>query len=65
MAHSLEFRNPTKEAIELLKAEARLLLRWACESEDGGWSTHQVDPMRRRARFLSSKADELVRLNSE
>ncbi|HAU07509.1 MAG: hypothetical protein A2568_00915 [Candidatus Yanofskybacteria bacterium RIFOXYD1_FULL_44_17] len=51
------------EAIELLRAEARLLLQWARESEDGGWSTYQVEPMRRRARFLIGKAEELARVN--
>lgn len=28
------------------------LRKWAEESEDGGWSTHQVDPMRQLARKL-------------
>jgi hypothetical protein len=33
----------------LLRDEASLLRAWARESRDGGWSTHQVDPMNRRA----------------
>ena len=40
---------------ELIQCEAILLDAWARESREGGWSTHQVDPMRNRA-------DELRRL---
>jgi hypothetical protein len=36
-------------AVEMLEAEASQLDTWADESERGGWSTHQVQPMRRRA----------------
>jgi len=35
-----------------LRAEARTLMRWANESAKGGWSTHQVEPMRERAGLL-------------
>lgn len=34
---------------EALRAESALLRAWAKESRDGGWSTHQVEPMRKRA----------------
>lgn len=34
---------------ELLAAEAKQLDRWAFEAERGGWSTQQVDPMKKRA----------------
>jgi len=64
MAHSLEVRVPVEEAIKLLRAEARMLLKWARESQDGGWSTHQVGPMRRRAMFLKMKARELALLKN-
>lgn len=35
--------------IAALKAQAAQLRKWAVESESGGWSTHQTDPMRREA----------------
>jgi hypothetical protein len=37
----------------LLSSAAAQLLKWAAESERGGWSTHQVDPMRRLAGELA------------
>ena len=43
------------ELIQVIEAEANQLDRWADESRRGGWSTHQVDPMRKRA-------DELRRI---
>lgn len=46
---------PTDEkALGVIRDMADQLDRWANESRSGGWSTHQVDPMRR-------KADELRR----
>jgi hypothetical protein len=39
----------TQEAIEKLKEVAIQLDRWANESKSGGWSTHQVEPMRKKA----------------
>lgn len=42
-----------RDAIETMRVElARCALQlrtWANESRNGGWSTHQVDPMRRKA----------------
>lgn len=38
-----------REAIELLEEEAVQLDRWVDESLSGGYSTHQVTPMRDRA----------------
>lgn len=32
-----------------LREEADQLDRWVVESSTGGWSTHQVDPMRKRS----------------
>lgn len=43
-----------KELVEALQSEITLLQAWARESREGGWSTHQVDPMNNRAKFLSS-----------
>ena len=43
------------EIINLLEEEARQLDCWADESLSGGWSTHQVEPMRKRAEFLRVK----------
>ena len=34
---------------ELLKEIAHQLDQWATQSERGGWSTHQVEPMRKLA----------------
>ena len=46
---------PTDEKpLGVIRDMADQLDRWANESRSGGWSTHQVDPMRR-------KADELRR----
>ena len=41
-----------EELIKIIKEEAELLERWAKESEQGGWSTHQVKPMRKRSQYL-------------
>lgn len=46
-------------AIQLLREEAQQLDSWANESTSGGWSTHQVKPMRNRADHLRAKADTL------
>jgi hypothetical protein len=37
-----------RKLVEMLEKEATLLMAWARESREGGWSTHQVDPMRKR-----------------
>lgn len=42
--------------LALVREEADLLDRWAVQSQDGGWSTHQVDPMRKRASELRTAA---------
>lgn len=47
------------EAIRVLEEERQLLLKWVVESQSGGWSTHQVAPMRARAEFLLNKINEL------
>lgn len=43
-----------EQALELIDTMADQLDLWAGQSQSGGWSTHQVDPMRQ-------KADELRR----
>lgn len=49
--------NPTYEdLIAALRQEVIQLRQWAVESRSGGWSTHQVAPMRRRADDL----DDLI-----
>lgn len=53
------------DAIDLLEAEAALLDAWARESREGGWSTHQVDPMRLRARDLRERAARMEKALSE
>ena len=54
-----EVQLALEEAIQVLRREALLLLKWARDSGEGGWSTHQVDPMRKRAKYLTAKADGL------
>jgi hypothetical protein len=53
-----------KSKLETLRVEmvllARQLRRWAVESREGGWSTHQVGPMRRKA----DEIDEILERNS-
>lgn len=51
-------RKTTKDAVVLLQEEADRLERWAVESEKGGWSTHQVQPMRERASMIRAKLIE-------
>jgi hypothetical protein len=38
-----------KELENILRDEVSQLRKWARESRSGGWSTHQVDPMNKRA----------------
>jgi hypothetical protein len=52
------------KAIKILEEEKTQLLKWAKQSEFGGWSTHQVDPMKKRAAYLYNKINELkVKMN--
>ena len=51
--------NKLQEAIEVLEEEIAWLKRLARESESGGWSTHQVKPMRSRAVYLQNKVYKL------
>jgi hypothetical protein len=63
---SAEEKQTTKmdivsDVIRLLEEEIQQLENWANESLSGGWSTHQVQPMRKRAQFLRGKVTELKR----
>lgn len=42
--------------------DANQLDDWAAESKRGGWSTHQVEPMRKKADQLRREAAQLQRL---
>lgn len=42
--------------------DADQLDQWARESRSGGWSTHQVEPMTRKADVLRREASELRRV---
>ena len=50
-----KLRRMAKETVILLQEEAERLDRWAVESEKGGWSTHQVQPMREQASVIRAK----------
>lgn len=56
MIRTLLFR-----AVAILRTERRQLLKWAEESMTGGWSTHQVKPMKKRAEYLKKQIVELER----
>lgn len=43
-----------EKLIAILQDEIRLLERWAAQSEQGGWSTHQVQAQRERAAELKA-----------
>jgi hypothetical protein len=47
------------ELVKTLQDEAALLERWAAESRNGGWSTHQVDAQLRRAADLRAQLARL------
>ena len=49
------------EATEALLAMAEQLDEWATQSREGGWSTHQVDPMKKTADALRRKVSGLIR----
>jgi hypothetical protein len=49
--------------VQALRDEADLLDRWARESREGGWSTHQVDPMRRRAAEIRDLLADLEKIS--
>lgn len=43
-----------EKLIQEIRKEIELLERWANESKNGGWSTHQVDAQLKRAQELKS-----------
>jgi len=45
-------RQVAENMAEMLVSEADQLERWIVESQTGGWSTHQVDAMRKRAAYI-------------
>lgn len=49
-------RNVIRTSIGTVSAMADQLDQWAQESRTGGWSTHQVDPMTRKANDLRRQA---------
>ena len=51
--------NELREAVKLLEEEVVKLGQWADVSLSGGWSTHQVKPMRDRAEFLRNRVNAL------
>lgn len=53
--------SPRYEHASDLEAIADQLLAWADESSRGGWSTHQVEPMKKLAADLLIKVRSLRR----
>lgn len=49
----LQLRVAAERMAELLAGDVCQLERWAFESQTGGWSTHQVEPMKKRAKRAS------------
>lgn len=52
-------RNMVRSSVGTISAMAHQLDEWAQESRTGGWSTHQVDPMTRKADDLRRQAAQL------
>ena len=52
-------REILEQAIKVLEEERDLLLTWVEQSIKGGWSTHQVKPMKERATDLNNIINEL------
>jgi hypothetical protein len=52
-------RQIALEAVELLETAADLCDAWAGESQQGGWSTHQVDVQKRAAALYRGHAARL------
>jgi hypothetical protein len=44
-----QLRVAAAKMAELLTGDAAQMERWAFESQNYGWSTHQVEPMKKRA----------------
>lgn len=53
-----EVTTKLEAANALLRDEATLLRAWARESREGGWSTHQVAPMNKRADEIQAHLSE-------
>lgn len=53
---SANFTHMSASNKELLRL-ARKLEKWAKESRDGGWSTHQVEPMKEEAKKIRQFVD--------
>lgn len=52
-------RNVVRSSVGTISAMADQLDEWAQQSRTGGWSTHQVDPMIRKANELRQQAARL------
>jgi hypothetical protein len=47
-----QLRSAAEKMAEVLAGDAAQMERWAFESQNYGWSTHQVKPMQRRAKVI-------------
>lgn len=54
-------RETLRHAMNTIVLEADQLDTWAQQSVEGGWSTHQVEPMRKRADVLRREASLIVK----
>lgn len=59
--HGNQVRTQKQEMIDYLDKIALQLIRWANESQSGGWSTHQVDPQKKLAMEILSNVDRWQR----
>jgi uncharacterized Zn finger protein len=52
MMNERQLRSAAEKMAEVLAGDAAQMERWAFESQNYGWSTHQVEPMQRRAKVI-------------
>lgn len=50
---------------ELLTDIVHQLLQWIKETHEGGWSTHQVDPMRRLSTYIFQHLNVSYKIKEE
>lgn len=59
--NDLSTARTIEQLTEMIRQEIIQLRQWAIESRAGGWTTHQVDPMRQRADYLEEQLAQITR----